>query len=54
MESRQVVRMNVVDPGSSPTRRTASRLQLLNLATVVFLLAWLAVPCYAIAYLVTH
>ena len=46
--------MNVIDPGSSPTGRTATPLQLLNLATAVFLLVWLAVACYAVAYLVSH
>jgi hypothetical protein len=49
-----VVLMNVIDRGASPTRRTATSLQLLNLATAVFVLAWLAVACYAIAYLVSH
>jgi hypothetical protein len=30
------------------------RLPLLNLATMIFALAWLAVACYALAYLVSH
>lgn len=33
---------------------TATRVTLLNLATVAFVVAWLAVACYALAYLVSH
>jgi hypothetical protein len=32
----------------------ATRVTLLNLATVSFVVAWLAVACYALAYLVSH
>lgn len=46
--------MNVIDPGSSTTRRKTAQFPLLNLATLGFIVAWLAVACYAIAYLVSH
>ena len=34
--------------------RKAARFTLLNLATVGVIVAWLALACYAIAYLVHH
>jgi hypothetical protein len=44
--------MNVNGPGLSTSKRKA--LPLLNLATLGFVVAWLAVACYALAYLVYH
>ena len=46
--------MSVIDRGSSTDRRKAARLSPLNLSTLGFIVAWLAVACYAIAYLVSH
>jgi hypothetical protein len=34
--------------------RKAARFTLLNLATAVVIVAWLAFACYAIAYLIYH
>lgn len=45
--------MNGKSPGLSPIRK-AIPFTPLNLATVGFIVAWLAVACYALAYLVSH
>lgn len=37
-----------------PSSQKTSQFTLLNLGTVGFVLAWLVVACYAIAYLVSH
>jgi hypothetical protein len=46
--------MTEFDPGSSTVRRKTVELPLLSLATWSFVVVWLAVACYAIAYLVSH
>jgi hypothetical protein len=46
--------MDVNNPGSSTTRSETTPLRLLNLATVAFIVAWLAVACYAMAHLISH
>jgi len=46
--------ITVIDPESAPARRREARLPLLHLATLAFVVAWLAVACYALAYLVSH
>lgn len=37
-----------------PSSRKPAQFTLLNLATVGFAVAWLAVACYALAYLISH
>ena len=37
-----------------PASHKAPRVTLLNLGTVGLVVAWLAVACYALAYLVSH
>ena len=37
----------------TPSQR-ATQVTLLNLGTVGFVVAWLGVACYAVAYLVSH
>lgn len=37
-----------------PSPQKATQFTWLNLGTVGFVVAWLAVACYAIAYLVSH
>jgi hypothetical protein len=44
----------VNSPGLSTTKRKATLVPVLNLATVGFVVAWLAVACYALAYLISH
>jgi hypothetical protein len=34
--------------------RRAARFTLLNLATVLVIVAWLVFACYAVAYLISH
>jgi hypothetical protein len=41
-------------PGLSRTRHKATAFPLLNVATAGFVVAWLAVACYAAAYLLSH
>ena len=48
--ARRPVRGHV--PKGSPMGQ--KQLQLLNMATLVFVLAWLAVACFAIAYLISN
>lgn len=45
--------MNVNSPGL-PTMRKAGPFTLLNLATVGFIVVWLAVASYGLAYLISH
>jgi len=49
-----VVPMNVKSPGWPATERKATPFSLLNLATLGFVVAWLAVACYAVAYLISR
>jgi len=46
--------MNVSSPRLSSGKRKAILFTALNLATLGFIIAWLAFDWYAIAYLVSH
>jgi hypothetical protein len=46
--------MDVNGPGLSTAKRKAIPFTPLNLVTVGLIVAWLAVACYALAYLVSH
>jgi hypothetical protein len=49
-----VAQMEMSGPDLPIARRETSAFRLLNVATVGFIVAWLAVACYAIAYLIAH
>jgi hypothetical protein len=50
-----IAKMDISGQGSSIAKREATtQFTLLNLATGGIIVAWLAVACYAIAYLVGH
>lgn len=46
--------MNVNGSGLTTLTRKACERPLLNLASMVIVLAWLAFACYALSYLVSH
>jgi len=49
-----VTPMNGDSPGLSNGKRKAILFTALNLATLAFIIAWLAFDWYAIAYLISH
>ena len=49
-----VAPMNGSNPGLSSGKRKAILFTALNLATLAFIIAWLAFDWYAIAYLISH
>jgi len=49
-----IAKMDISGQGSSIAKREATAFTVLNLATGGLIVAWVAVACYAIAYLVAH
>lgn len=52
--SATVAQMDTSGPRLSIAKRETRAFALLNVATVAIIVAWLAVACYAIAYLLAH